>query len=112
MSIIELNIGLGTDSGRMGSRVSRITTWLGYRRMPYDTSFSMRVIRGEDEIVLLVRTAFKSTKGLAAFEDLARELKQDCIAVWDVDTRTGYLIGPNRLDWGAFDIKKFVRIKL
>ena len=111
MSIVELNIGLGNDSGRVASRVSHITAWLGYRRPLYDTSLSMRVITREDEFVLLVRMAFKSTKGLAAFEDLARELKEDCIAVWDVDTRTGYLIGPNRIDWGDFDIKKFKRIK-
>ena len=111
MSIVELNIGLSIDPRRVVSRVSRITAWLGYRRPLYDTSLSMRVIKREDEFVLLMRTAFKSTKGLAAFEDLARELKEDCIAVWDVDTRTGYLIGPNRLDWGDFNIKKFVRIK-
>jgi len=111
MSIVELNIGLGTDPGRIGERVGRIATWLGYRRLINAHIFSLQVILSEDEFVLLVRTAFKSTKDLAAFEDLARELKQDCIAVWDVDTRTGYLIGPNRLDWGDFDIKKFKRIK-
>jgi len=111
MSIVELNIGLGTDPGRIGARVGRISAWLGYRRPINPPVFSMQVILGEDEFILLVRTAFKSTKGLAAFEDLARELKEDCISVWDVNTRTGYLIGPNRLDWGAFDIKKFVRVK-
>ena len=111
MSIVELNIGLGTDPGRVGARVGRISAWLGYRRPITNAVFSMQVITMEDEFVLLVRTAFKSTKGMAAFEDLARELKEDCIAVWDVDARIGYLIGPSRLDWGDFNIKKFIRIK-
>ena len=111
MSIVELNIGLGTYPGRIGARVGRISAWLGYRRPINSPVFSLQVIAGENEFVLLVRTAFKSTKGLAAFEQLARELNEECIAVWDVDTRTGYLIGPGRLDWGVFDIKKFARIK-
>jgi hypothetical protein len=111
VSIVELNIGLGTDPGKIGARVGHISAWLGYRRPTTSPVFSLRVISGGDEFVLLVRTAFKSSKGLFAFEDLARELRQDCIAVWDVDTRIGYLIGPSRLDWGDFDIKKFKRIK-
>jgi hypothetical protein len=112
VSIVELNIGLGVDTGRIGDKVSRITTWLSYRRPINQPAFSMSVVQGEGEFVLLVRTAFKSTKWLAAFEDLAKELREDCISVWDVDTRTGYLIGPDRLLWGDFDLKKFVRMKI
>ena len=110
MSIVELSIGLGTDPRWIDERVRRIATWLGYRRLINAHIFSLQVILGEDEFVLLVRTAFKSTKDPAAFEDLARQ-PAPRTAVWDVDTRTGYLIGPGRLDWGDFNIKKFKRIK-
>ena len=112
MSIVELNIGLGTDVSRVANRVARITTWLSYRTRCTSPVFHMRVFnRSDDEYVLAARVSFAASNVLEAFETLARELREDCIAVWDVDTRTGYLIGPKRLDWGDFDIKKFVRMK-
>ena len=112
MSTVELNIGLGTDVSRVPRKVAQITSWLSYRASCVPLVFHMRVVsRPDDEYVLAARVSFAASNGLAAVEILARELKEECIAVWDVDARTGYLVGPGRLDWGVFDIKKFVRIK-
>jgi len=109
MSIYELNIGLGTDPALIGNRVFLITGWLNYRRPLNTHEFGVRVHPGPDEFVLVARVPFKSTQGLKDFENLSTLLRQECIAVWHEDTRTGYLIGEKRLNWGDFDITKFVR---
>jgi hypothetical protein len=114
--ILELNIGLGMDTAQVGHKVSYITSWLNYRRPLHSCEFGMKVIHPFDnpplsEITLVVRVAYKATNGLEAFNNLAADLKQECIAVWDIESRTGYLIGPKRLDWGSFDTRKFKRFK-
>lgn len=111
--ILELNVDLGQDPARIGDKVTKITSWLNYRRPLNAAVFGMRVIDvGVGlNLTLVARVAYKCTKGLAGFEDLAADLKEECIAVWDVGNRTGYLIGPNRLTWGSFDMKKFTRFK-
>lgn len=35
--------------------------------------------------------------------DIAEKLGQDCIAIYDTDTCTGKLIGPNAASWGEFN---------
>jgi hypothetical protein len=44
-------------------------------------------------------------KGLTegAAHDIAEKLGQDCIAVYDIATCTGALIGPNASSWGEFN---------
>ena len=114
--ILELNIGLGKDTAQVGHKVSHITAWLNYRRPLDSCEFGIKLLDPFDnpqlsEITLVARVAYKATNGLGAFNNLSADLKQECIAVWDVESRTGYLIGPKRLDWGSFDIRKFKRFK-
>lgn len=40
----------------------------------------------------------------------ARQLNQDCIAVYNPDTRAGYLIGPRAEAWGEFNAGFFIQI--
>ena len=44
----------------------------------------------------------------AQVEFLSVLLSQDCIAVYDVDTKAGELIGPKAAEWGEFNPEYFV----
>lgn len=45
-----------------------------------------------------------------AFVTIANILAQDCIAVYDVDSKEGALIGKNTVAWGAFNPEYFLTL--
>lgn len=42
--------------------------------------------------------------------EVARDLEQDCIAVWCIDDQCGTLIGPRTERWGTFNPSHFITL--
>jgi hypothetical protein len=110
--IIELNIGLNIEGslnvqGQRDSRaefareaIAYYAQILGARRAQSTT---------EDTLVLSVETDGSEAALYHAVYNLALNLSQDCIAVYQVDADNGSLIGPNAAAWGEFNPEFFIR---
>lgn len=61
---------------------------------------------GEEEDVLVVLAECLTPRQSAA--GAAADLEQDCVAVWTLEGRRGYLEGPGADKWGEFKPEAFV----
>lgn len=103
-----LNIGLGAGEACALQNAAKAMNWLSWRVLA--AGLTMRVQHptpSTPEYVLVVQCNY--TAALSTFNQLSELLKQDCIAVFDESTKEGYLIGPRALNWGAFNLRKFIR---
>lgn len=103
-----LNIGLGSDPARATHNAAKAVNWLSWRVVA--AGLSLRVQEptiSNPEYVLVVRGTYTGT--LYSIHTLAKIMKQECIAVYDGNTKEGYLIGPKALNWGTFNPRKFIR---
>lgn len=66
--------------------------------------YTIRMSETEETVVVEIAPAMP----LIAVEFLSNELWQDCIAVFNVDTRNGYLRGSKAAAWGDFDPSRFI----
>ena len=96
-----LNVGLavdGSDEPLDAFDVLRKMFELDIVRLHYD------ICQSETEETLVVDCMIPTDQ---AVEYLALRCRQDCIAVWDPETRKGRLVGPNADAWGPFDPEQF-----
>jgi hypothetical protein len=114
----EMNIGLDVGSGIVGAnsyynRVMRLrkARSLAYRCADWVESVKeIGELSGGSEPCLYVRGRIDSFTSLDSFcFDLCRVLEQDCVAVVDLDSGKGELIGPNAAAWGEFNPEYFRR---
>lgn len=99
-----LNIGMNTNDGR-GITLAQINAALSLA--------NARVVKGavrrsDSEPTYVVELSDALTEG-SVFA-LAEILEQDAIAVWDMVSETGKLIGPKAASWGAFDPERFLLV--
>lgn len=99
-----LNIGMNTNDGR-GITLAQINAALSLA--------NARVVKGavrrsDSEPTYVVELSDALTEG-SVFA-LAEILEQDAIAVWDMVSETGQLIGPGAASWGAFDPERFLLV--
>jgi hypothetical protein len=110
--IIELNIGLDV-AGSLNAQSQRDSRAefarealafhaeiLGARRATSTT---------EDTLVLSLDLERPRAGFYHAVYNLAINLSQDCIAVFEVEADNGALIGPNSVSWGEFNPEFFIR---
>lgn len=72
--------------------------------------YSIRVDTSGEEPTLVIRARLPALwNGQSNVTDLARALRQDCIAVYMPAYSRGVLIGPLASKWGPFDINRFIR---
>jgi hypothetical protein len=63
----------------------------------------------EDTLIAVLDTSDSTASLHNSIERLAYELDQDCIAVLNVSTNVGTLVGPNAAAWGEFNPEFFIR---
>jgi len=108
MSMYHLNIGLGAEPAKAMINMGKAMEWLGYRGDPRQFRVTMHPpVAGRIEYTLAVRVAFLH-QGITSFMALADLLHQDCIAVLNVGTSQGILVGRRALEWGVFDSDLFI----
>lgn len=117
--IIELNIGLdiaGTTNTtfQRDSRASYAFAWL--RSRPYTQNIlGARRAQSSTEDTLIVKLSVSSgdeNNFRKEIDELAYELDQDCIAVYNATGWSGELVGPNAAAWGEFNPEFFIRFDL
>jgi len=99
-----LNIGMDTNDGR-GITIAQINAAL---RLANARAVAAAVRRSDSEPTYVVELSDALTEG-SVFA-LAEILEQDAIAVWDMVSETGKLIGPKAASWGAFDPERFLLV--
>lgn len=110
-----LNIGLGEPAcgrGRLHwtKRVTLVCKALGeflQEGFHREVQLSVDVT---DESTVIVEGVFKldANQHLLLW-DMLVATEQDCCAIYYPSTDTGYLFGPNAVEWGAFD-KEFLKL--
>lgn len=60
----------------------------------------------DTEDTLVVRGV--ADRDLYQVQLVGRQLRQDCIAVWNIEDQEGLLVGPKAAAWGPFDPTKFI----
>lgn len=113
--IIELNIGLNiADSVNTSwQRSSRADFAINYLAKLGKVGATRREMSATEDTLIAVLDTSTSTASLhGEIERLAYELDQDCIAVLNVSTNAGTLVGsfPDRVaKWGEFNPEFFIR---
>ncbi len=117
--IVELNIGLNVN-GEANSQLQceqRAKQALQYLKQKfsgiksatytnqYETADGTLVL--EPGLYVKVRTAGTIFELYEVVYQLAIELRQDCIAVYNPRSGVGKLVGPNAGSWGEFDLTYF-----
>ena len=108
MTVCMLNIGLNVKdaAGNLIHRFSPLGP-LGALDLYSVKVFESAVYGSETEPTLVVRCVVPNRNRIAL---VAEHFSQDCIAVWNVATQEGSLIGPRADKWGAFDPTKFITL--
>ena len=73
-------------------------------------SYSVQHSETEDTVVALVQIPGDTREVANEIYFLAQALGQECIAVWNMATSAGALIGPRADKWGAFNPEFFLMI--
>lgn len=108
---IELNIGLNVTNGdnRMAARSARAVVAFA-ALAGWATSDRRADSATEDTLIMVCHVP---SEDIAIFNEtvfaLAQAIRQDCIAVFNVETGVGELIGPNAAQWGEFNPEFFIR---
>jgi len=110
--IIELNIGLDVAGSlntnrQRDSRAEFAREAIAYRAQILGARRAVSTT--EDTLVLSVETDGSEASLYHAVYNLATQLSQDCIAVYQVEADNGALIGPNAAAWGEFNPEFFIR---
>lgn len=120
---IEMNIGLDVagSANRLVDIERRAKVAIDHLKAVFDKPYIRRYeseYEGPNGIVL-ESGLFVSVEGelkaswlvYAAAETLAKQLEQDCIAIYLPAARFGKLVGPKAEAWGAFNINYFKRFE-
>ncbi len=115
MNVIELNVGLNiadsvNTSWQRDSRADFAVKYLAKLGTVVATRREMSTT--EDTLIAVLDTGDSTAALHNAIERLAYELDQDCIAVLNVSTNAGTLVGsePARVTkWGEFNPEYFIR---
>jgi hypothetical protein len=104
---IELNIGLNVEGSAnvKGQRDSRAE--FAINSLPARSSYRREFSETEDTLIVVCEGSPADVS--VVVEELAVNLSQDCIAVFNVETGAGELIGPNAAAWGEFNPEFFIR---
>jgi len=95
-----INIGLDNPvTGKQNTIDQTLAVALRYISGVADLTVSRD--RGETTLVI------NYLEPVGSFVVLCAELDQDCVAVYDITTERGELIGPKAEAWGGFDHGKF-----
>jgi hypothetical protein len=109
---IELNIGLnieGSDNTQ-AQRDSRASFAIATLNMANGTALvGTRRAQSATEDTLIAICEGSGSDVAVVVAELAYELDQDCIALFNVETGVGQLIGPRAAAWGAFNPEYFLR---
>lgn len=106
--IIELNIGLNIAGTQNTKEQRDFRAEFAIGRLPERSSYRREVSTTEDTLVV---ACFGDDGALfrAMVYELAMDLQQDCIAVYNATSFSGALIGPNAAAWGEFNPEFFIR---
>jgi hypothetical protein len=109
---IELNIGLNIEGSlnaqsQRDSRAEFAREAIAFRAEILGARRAVSTT--EDTLVLSVELDGPRAGFYHAIYNLALNLSQDCIAVYQVDADNGALIGPNAGAWGEFNPEFFIR---
>lgn len=106
--IIEMNI----EAENLDAAEDLVKTMLPGGQLTVKTRVAIAKYEGpngpEQNGVLIVRAVLPDI--FAAFGyayHFARAFEQDCIAVYNPASQQGWLVGPNAVKWGEFDITYF-----
>ncbi len=108
---VEWNIGLNVANGDNSKEAVQDRAKKAWRALQLyaHASFQSRVEQSTTEPTLVVK--MKMDPGLLEMvgDDLSNYLHQDCVAVYNVTTGKGQLIGPRAAAWGEFNPAYFIR---
>lgn len=108
---IELNIGLEVANGGNSLYARSARAVKAMRALAGWATYDLLARSNTEETLVMVChvTPEDMFDFHAAVYELAVEIKQDCIAVYNATRLSGALIGPNAAAWGEFNPEFFIR---
>ena len=106
MKLLTLNIGLNVGAERTWS-LAQVCRVLGANDFRVESSVEVNSDT-EPTAVVVVSVFDLPFLAWAKLNQVSLDLKQDCIAAFNVDKQVGALIGPKAADWGPFNPAFFI----
>lgn len=110
---VEWNIGLNVTNGDNSKEAVQDRAKKAWRVLQLYSHFyfQSRVAQSTTEPTLVVHMNMDPKLLDTVGNDLSNYLHQDCVAVYNVTTGEGKLIGPRAAAWGEFNPAYFIRWK-
>ncbi len=108
MLVLNIGLNIGTETKLDARRVKDSLASMGFTRL-CDGGPSLVIHASDTEPTAVVVVAGDmDVRRAQMVHDLAVDLEQEAIAVYDPHAKTGYVLGPKAEAWGAFNPAFFI----